>query len=234
MDLPAYCRPTTHAAFARALDDVDSTDGLFRAAFAISLHDRPEGRFDQAEAIIADLAGTVRSRVRSTASEAILAHFHDVMFDVVGFRGNAENYYDPGNSYLGQVLSSRRGIPITLVLVYKLIAERLGLTVHGINAPGHFLAGVELADSPQCNTANAGDAMMYVDPFYGGGILSEPEVFQRISDATGRPISPSTAVLARATHREWLMRMLNNLQAIFARAGRQRDLYAMQELQQLL
>ena len=75
---------------------------------------------------------------------------------------------------------------------------------------------------------------MYVDPFYGGGVLTPDEVYQRIADATGQRVEPSRRLLNRATPRQWLFRMLNNLQAAFAAAGRERDVLAMQELQQLL
>jgi regulator of sirC expression with transglutaminase-like and TPR domain len=154
-----------------------------------------------------------------------------VLFDVVGFEGNVDDYYDPANSYLPEVLGTRRGLPITLVLIYKYVAEQLGLVVHGINSPGHFLAAVE---SGGTDTNGAGDGWMYVDPFFGGALLTRSDVYRRIEATTGRPPSKSSDWLAPATHQQWLSRMLNNLQAIFARSGRERDLYAMQELQQLL
>jgi regulator of sirC expression with transglutaminase-like and TPR domain len=75
---------------------------------------------------------------------------------------------------------------------------------------------------------------MYVDPFYGGGLLTEDDVFKRIAEATGNAIPPSPELLSRATGRQWLARMLTNLQAVFAAAGRERDLLAMQELHSLL
>ena len=75
---------------------------------------------------------------------------------------------------------------------------------------------------------------MYVDPFYGGGLLGRDEVGRRIAETTGLAAEDTNLWLAPATHRQWLSRMLNNLQAVFAHAGRERDLYAMQELQSLL
>ncbi|MCH2119186.1 MAG: transglutaminase-like domain-containing protein, partial [Pirellulales bacterium] len=227
---PAYCRPDAYAAFQKAVRRIDSEEGLLRAAFAISLHDRPQDDFLVAEATIGQLARTVKQRVSSDAPQAIQAHLHDVLFDVVGFSGNVEDYYDPANSYVGEVLRLRRGIPISLVLVYKAVARELGIAVHGINAPGHFLAGVELPEYGQ----PASQGLSYVDPFYGGALLNEREVFDRIEQVTGRNVQLAEPVLTKATHREWLGRMLNNLQAVFASKGRERDLYAMQELQQLL
>jgi regulator of sirC expression with transglutaminase-like and TPR domain len=229
---PAYCRAPAYAAFAEQLPHVETTRGLFRAAFAISLHDRPAADLAQTETIVDNLSDQVCRRVRSRSVDAKLAHLHDVLFDVVGLRGNVEDYYNPANSYLPDVLHTRRGLPITLALIYKCVGEGVGLVVHGINAPGHFLAAVEGSEAG----ARAHDrrSWMYVDPFYGGGLLSEQDVYERIAETTGRDVQRTPEWLAPASGRQWLARILANLQAAFASLGRERDLMAMQELLALL
>jgi len=112
-------------------------------------------------------------------------------------------------------------------LIYRQVAAGVGLKVHGVNAPGHFLAEVELQDAGNPHA-------MFVDPFFGGGVLTENEVFERIAQTTGQAIDPSPEHLSRAMPRQWLTRILHNLQAVFAAAGRERDVYAMQELEGLL
>lgn len=230
--MPAYCHPAAYFAFERALSQVETTRGLLHAAFAIAKHDHPSAEVIEAEATIAELSETVRRRVRSPSVEAKLAHLHDVLFDIVGFVGNAKDYYNPANSYLPEVLRTRRGLPITLVLIYKCVAEGVGLAVRGINSPGHFLAAVK-SDVSGTAAAECGQ-WMYVDPFYGGELLYGDDVCRRIADTTGMAAADSSQWLRPATHRQWLGRMLNNLQAVFAHTGRERDLYAMQELQELL
>ena len=232
LSLPAYCRPAAYAAFANQLAHIETTPGLFRAAFAIAGHDRPTADVRAGEAVVASLVETVARRVRSQNPEAKLAHLHDVLFDVVGLRGNVEDYYNPSNSYLPDVLSTRRGLPITLVLIYKCVAEGVGLKVHGINSPGHFLAAVEATDPPASPSIKR--SWMYVDPFYGGDLLDERQVYERIAETTGREARHSPRSLEAATGQQWLSRMLVNLQAAFAARGRERDLYAMQEFQALL
>lgn len=229
MTQPAFCRPAAHEAFARALEQADSTPGLILAAATIALHEKPEADVDGVLPAIDRMRAAIRARVQSEASQAKLAHLHDLLFDVMGIRGNSDDYYSSANSYLPDVLRTRRGIPISLVLVYKGVAEGLGLTVHGINAPGHFLAAVELPS----RTGTAGD-WMYVDPFYGGGLLTRDEAYGRIAEATGRAAIAVPDLLIPATHHQWLRRMLNNLQVVFAATSRDRDVYAMQELEQLL
>ena len=227
MAQPAYCRPAAYETFAQSLAEIDSAAGLFRAALAISLHERPEANEAEAETIVENLADTVRSRVQSGSSEALLAHLHDVLFDVFGLTGNRSDYYNPANSYVGDVLNTKQGNPITLVLIYRRIADPLGFRVHGVNAPGHFLAEVELPGQSDVQS-------MYVDPFFGGGILNREEVVGRIAEAVGQPVKDEQQVFSRATPRVWLARMLNNLQASFAAQGNDRNVCAMQELRSLL
>jgi regulator of sirC expression with transglutaminase-like and TPR domain len=227
MTTAAYCRPLAYRAFAESLSTINTPEGLFRAAWAIAQHELPEHSLRAGETVVSNLATAVRRRVRSGSSEALLAHLHDVLFEVAGFRGNREDYYNPANSYLPEVLRTRQGLPITLTLVYQRVAAEAGLIVHGVNAPGHFLAEVELEEAGEKRS-------IYVDPFFGGDMLHEAEVFARISETTGRQVTPAPALLSRATPRQWLARMLHNLQAALAAAGRERDVFAMQELEQLL
>jgi regulator of sirC expression with transglutaminase-like and TPR domain len=230
--MPAYCRTAAFDAFALEMPRVETCNGLFRAAFAIARHELPAANVEQAESAINDLADTVARRVHSANVEAKLAHLHDVLFDLVGFVGNVEDYYNPANSYVPEVVRTHRGLPITLVLIYKCVAERIGLDVRGINSPGHFLAAVRDGVPGEASSQDA--SWMYVDPFYGGELLNRRDVNRRIAETTGRVPDDSPEWLAPATHAQWLSRMLNNLQAVFAHTGRERDLYAMQELQSLL
>ena len=241
MSDPAYCRPQAYRLFRQELATLEEAGSLFRAAFAIALHERPEAELAEAEATVEKLSAAVKSRARSRSASALLAHLHDVLFDVYGLVGNSENYYDPANSYLPVVLQTRRGIPISLVLIYKRVADHLGLVVHGVNAPGHFLAAVEglaVVETLGARAKTEGRerlqrAPMVVDPFFGGAVLNESDVVERIGQATGCPTVGPLRV-ERATHREWLGRMLNNLQGAFSMLGQQRDVCAMQELQLLL
>lgn len=224
---PAYCRIEAFEAFRHHLREADTPAGLFRAACAISLHAHPEESIEAAEQVIARIAATVEQRLHTDSDDARLAHLHDVLFDVIGFNGNDENYFDPANSYLPIVLRKHRGIPISLVLIYRTVATRLGLRVHGINAPGHFLAAVACRE-------NGDQRLMYVDPFYDGALLTSKEAHLRIESAVGKRLPVGAELLHPATPNKWLARMLMNLQAIFSRQGAERDLYAMQELHTLV
>lgn len=249
MSRPLYCRPCAFDFFAAQLPLLDSDDAaaLVNAAIAISMHELEHVDPRAASCTLQRLADEVCRRVPhqvqqlngplppgsspmqlACAAEAVMAHLHHVLFEEFGLRGNAEDYYNPMNSYIPAVLATRRGVPITLSLIYKVVAQRLGLRVHGVNAPGHFLAAVELP------AASGGISLMYVDAFTCGNVLTREEAFARIEQAIGRSLRRDVSLLAFASSRQWLGRMLQNLQNIFAFKGRETDLAAMREMQSLL
>src|SRR2546429_942391 len=131
---------------------------LARAALAIARIAYPD--LDPAPYLrqLDDLAAAVRPRLYPQASpEAAVAELAGYLFDECGFRGNQEEYYDPRNSYLNDVLERRTGIPITLSLVLIETGARLGLGIEGVGFPGHFLVRVAGSRGP-----------LLLDPLYGG------------------------------------------------------------------
>lgn len=222
--VPAYCRRAAFDAFRRELPEIDRPLGLFRAAASIALHTQPEASVDADAEVVGKLAGAVRMRVRSASDPALAAHLHDVLFEVAGFQGNATDYYNPANSLVTEVLRTRRGNPIALALVYRTVASLVGLRADGINTPGHFLASVTLREGGL-------EHSIIIDPFHRGAMLNEEETIELISSATGRQEHATPATLAIASPNDWLLRVLRNLQGVYAQRGQQRDLMAMQELQ---
>jgi regulator of sirC expression with transglutaminase-like and TPR domain len=217
------CRPVALREFAAALPALAGVRGLVRAAVAIARHDLADAEADPVLARIAAIAARIRSRLSAASPTALLAHAHDELFVVEGFRGDSDDYHSPANSYVPLVLARRRGLPIALALVYKAVLAELGLEAAGIAAPGHFLVRVEIEGAPA-----------YVDPFHAGAVLSRREAFARIEHVLRRPVARTDASLPECDHATWLRRMLRNLQASFARLGRIRDQHAMQELDLLL
>lgn len=230
MDLPdpVFCRPQAYRLLAEQLPVLETTNGLVRAATALAMHELDDADPRLVDRQITDLVDVVRGRVRSSDIQAVLAHAHDVLFEEVGFVGNATDYYNPRNSYLPMVIKTRQGLPITLTLIYKAVLERLGVRVMGINAPGHFMAGVELAE------ANGSPTLMLVDPFHGGKVLSREEALELVEQVQPAIRHHPDAALQPATHRQWLLRMLTNLMMVFDRLGRRESMGAMAEMQALV
>jgi regulator of sirC expression with transglutaminase-like and TPR domain len=132
------------------------------------------------------------------------------LFQDEGFTGNREHYEDPRNSFLNQVLDRRTGIPITLALVYLEVGRRAGLSMEGVNFPGHFLV--------RCLGGDSGGADdLIVDPFHGGALLSESECLQLLQQHLGDEAAFDRSLLAAATREEIVIRMLVNLKRIYVR-----------------
>lgn len=120
-----------------------------------------------------------------------------VLFHEYGFRGNVENYTDPSNSFLSEVLSSRRGLPITLSIIYILVAQRCGFTVEPVGMPGHFLVGCYDEKPP-----------FFIDTFAGGAFRSPEDIFQQMRK---KQVSPKLSYLTPTPVREVICRCCRNL-----------------------
>ena len=122
----------------------------------------------------------------------------EYLFDELGFTGNSNDYYDPRNSLLPEVLSSRSGIPITLSLIYIEIGRRLGIPLTGIGMPGHFLVG------------HRDITGLFIDPFNRGILLNEAECMERMMHVTD-DINWDPKYLLPISHKEFISRMIRNL-----------------------
>lgn len=132
-----------------------------------------------------------------------LAAMREIICIQEEFRGNTDEYFDPRNSYLNEVLDRRQGIPISLSAVWLDVARRLEWPLVGVNFPGHFLLKYEADKGP-----------IYVDAFAQGAVLGELEIRSRLTAplCRGKRIPPE--YLATAGTKAILMRMLNNLLGI--------------------
>jgi len=134
----------------------------------------------------------------------------------MGFRGNTENYYDPRNSYLNEVIDRRTGIPISLAVLYLELGRRIGLPLEGVSFPGHFLVRLRLRGG-----------VLVLDPFCGGAPQSEDELRGRLlrvippGSTGGVPPAelPLDQFLEPASKRQILSRLLRNLKGIYREAG---------------
>jgi regulator of sirC expression with transglutaminase-like and TPR domain len=152
-----------------------------------------------------DFAIRVRERCPSDARpRQMLGHINWVLYVEEGFRGNTEDYYDARNSYLNEVIERKTGIPISLSVLYKALADRLGLSMAGVNLPAHFVL-----------RTGRGESTLFVDPFHAGVLLDRRGCEQRVSELTGQDASLSDEQLAPCPSALVVARMLRNLKAIY-------------------
>jgi len=192
--------------FSALVSRPDGRIDLARASLAIARWEYP--RLD-ADAYLERLDGLARAVDGVRRSPDALGRLHrlrEYLFVEQGFTGNRDDYYDPRNSFLNDVLDRRQGIPITLSLVLMEVGKRLGLAIEGIGLPGHFIAGARLDDS-----------QILLDPFNGGALVTPEECEELVGSVVGRPVTLRPEHYAPVSGRQLLTRMLANLKGAYWR-----------------
>lgn len=134
----------------------------------------------------------------------IVATLNAYLFDTQGFYGNQEDYYDPRNSFLNDVLDRKTGIPITLSVLYLELGRQVGLPIMGVGLPGHFI--VQYAAQPE---------QFWIDPFHRGQVLTREACLARLQDVYGPTLAWYDTYLQPVSDHDILRRMLHNLKAIY-------------------
>ena len=137
-----------------------------------------------------------------------LARLRSFVFDDLGFRGDRRDYYSPSNSLLHQVMKRRRGIPLTLSIVFMELGWRIGIPFEGVAFPGHFL--VRLPGEPRD---------LLLDPYKRGMMVHEEDCRQMLLESTGGRMSYDPALTASVGKRDMVARLLHNLKGAYLRAG---------------
>lgn len=136
-----------------------------------------------------------------------IAQLNHYLFEENSFKGNQDDYYNPRNSYLNDVLERKLGIPITLSVVYIEMSKRIGLPIVGVGFPGHFIV------------KHKGEYLeTYIDPFHGGRILSDDELHEQLETVFQQPTPLQPEFLKQVSNREILARILRNLKQIYFKA----------------
>ena len=195
---------------------------LFEAALSLGQDMDPALDLSLPQMALDLLAVKLQKRLPADASPVqklrMLNHF---FYQELGFCGNVNDYYHPDNSYLHRVIDTRRGIPISLAMVYIELAQQIGLQVRGISFPGHFLMRLSV---------QSGDIIL--DPFNGSS-LSREELAERLEPFIApRPDGAPPALgayLQPAPARDILVRMLRNLKSVFVEQHLWKRLLGVQE-----
>lgn len=154
------------------------------------------------------LAGELRVEVDfDTSPERILEGLSWFLSKEQGFKGNKDDYYDAGNSYLNEVMDRRLGIPISLGIVYLEVARRAGIRLQPVTFPGHFLIKLQREDEED----------LFVDPYNDGRLMTVEDCRHFYEQLHGTSTPFSETMLAAGTKRQVVTRVLRNLKAIYLR-----------------
>lgn len=193
-------RDPTLREFSAAVRGPDADIDLARTALLFAKAEHPALDVDAYMDRLDGLAQRCADTSRRDDALSRLHRLRECLFDEESFAGNREDYADPRNSYLDDVLDRRLGIPISLSLVVIEVGQRLGLELEGIGLPGHFIAG-----------ARIGGEHVLLDPFNGGAILTVEGCRDVVARALGQRVDLVPDHFAPVTKRQFLTRMLTNL-----------------------
>ena len=219
MSLPAR---SVRARFTEAVQHPEERVDLACAALLIAAEEYTQLAVEPYLRRLDELAERVRDRLcDENAPLVLLQEVGRVLFEEEGFRGNRLEYYDPRNSFLNDVIDRRLGIPITLSIIYLEVGWRLGLPLHGVNFPGHFLVRYN------------GEAMqLLIDPFQKGMVRFEDEAQDLLDHVYGGSVRMQPHFLRVADRRDILVRLLANLKGNYV--NKRDDVRALSVIERIL
>ena len=197
------------------------TFDLVDASLLVALEEYPELDLKRERERIDEIARAGAARVSGLENPfARLDGLRVYLFEEMSFRGNQEEYEDPRNCYLNEVLDRRVGIPLTLSILLMEVARHAGFEVKGIGLPGHYVSRLAF-----------GGRALLVDAFHGGHVITPEDCRELVIRATGRPSLYRPELLEGASARTTLCRLLLNLKRIYlAREDYTRALSAVERL----
>ena len=179
----------------------NSETQLATGALLIAQSEYPELDIESYLRQLDEMADTVREQIQETTSpEQHIAELNRYLFEEQKFTGNTDNYYALGNNFLNVVLEKKTGIPITLAVIYIEVGRRAGLPLVGVNFPGHFLVKYRLEHLD-----------ILLDVFENGVLMTEDTLRAKLQANFEETVSLEPSMLAEATDKEILARILRNL-----------------------
>jgi regulator of sirC expression with transglutaminase-like and TPR domain len=185
----------------------DEKIDLAKAALYIARDEYPDLDVNSYLKLLNQWGRQLKKKTASTVSRRVEL-LNDFLFGQMNFQGNHEHYYDPRNSFLNDVMDRKKGIPITLSVIYLHLAWKMGLSAEGVGFPGHFLVRI-LEDS----------RTIYVDAFHKGNVMDRhdcADLLERISEGS---IELQESFLSPLDKKRTLSRMLRNLKGIYVECG---------------
>ena len=202
-------RTAVREQFLRMIARPDDELDLASAALLIAKEEYPALDVSEYRSRLDRLAERARPRMQGIDGNpfAVIDALNTCLFVEEGFRGNTDEYFDPRNSFLNEVLDRKRGIPITLCVIYMEVAARLGYSMRGVGFPGHFIV----------RHATEGRDIL-IDPYHQGEILLPEDCRGRLRAVFGPEVPFDTRYLDSVGKKQILTRMLENLKAIYMKS----------------
>ncbi|NBC83593.1 MAG: hypothetical protein GVY19_09445 [Bacteroidetes bacterium] len=204
---------------------------LLEGAFLVSQFQYPEITYkeidDHIERITKDVWLEINNNLTALEKVKILNY---ILFELHKYNRNTLNYYSPQNSFINQVIESKKGNPISLAIIYSVVANRLGMPVYGVNLPKNFiLAYVDEYRDYQKNIKQD-DILFYINPYNKGAVLGKKEIDYFLKH---QKIEPDTNYYIPCSHEDIILRVINNLILAYNKLGHTDKVARLQELSKL-
>jgi regulator of sirC expression with transglutaminase-like and TPR domain len=166
-----------------------------------------------------------------TAFEQVKVINH-ILFEIYGFSGNTADYHSPKNSFLSVVLETKKGNPLSLSLIYSIIAQNLDLPIYGVNLPRHFILGyLDRFSLYKTNDIYSSDVLFYINPFSKGTVFSGKEIDYFLEQLK---MEPKTSFYQPAKNTTIIRRALNNLEFSYRKVGNEERIREVQRMMEQL
>ena len=199
--------PEARRHFAALMDRPQDDCRLAEAALYLAQEEYPQMSAPDYLSRIDDMAQTIKDELGLELDPVrIVQEINAHLFDTLGFQGNRDQYYDPRNSFLNEVIDRALGIPITLSVIYIEVGRLVGLPIAGVSMPGHFIVQYTAQPEP-----------FWIDPFARGAMMTREACVERFREFYGERLAWRDDFLAPISDRLILQRMLNNLKLNYAR-----------------
>lgn len=185
----------------------NSEKDIFDLALQLATHAHPQLDVDRYQYLMEDWAESLQATIEPEDETVTkVARLNKFFFADLGFNSNADDFYDPGNSMLNQVIEQRSGIPISLSILFIKLGQMIGLDIHGLSFPGHFLVKINVD----------GNGILVLDTYHGGVSLDETQLLRLLKHA--QPEATEALLveyLKAASKKEVVMRLARNLKGIY-------------------
>lgn len=198
----------------------ENQDNLLEGALLVAQYQYPDldvaKIYKQLEQIKHDVWLELNDNLTALEKTKVLNH---ILFDVHLFSGNTANYYAPQNSYINNVLESKKGNPLSLSIIYAIVAQSLGLTIYGVNLPEHFVLGYrdESEFAPMLTQDESKSRILfYINPFSRGAVFSRREIDAFIKQLK---LEPKKEYYSTCSNLDIIKRLINNLINSYEKLG---------------
>jgi hypothetical protein len=210
-------------------------EDLLEGALIISRYRYPELDEQKVKARLASIRQDIWLELNDhlTSFEKVRV-FNHIFFQVHGFKGDRRNYHAPQNSYINEVIDTRKGNPLSLSIIYQVIAEDLGLPVRGVNLPNHFILAYLDEDGLGGSEVVGGsgeNVLFYVNAFSQGDILGRNEIIEFLEKLK---VPPQDPFFAPCSNLDIVRRQLNNLANSYEKQGDDERAQDLNDLRALL